>query len=118
MKKTKLILLFMITVFFLAGCLAGILSDVKSIVDMTPKEKATLFNKLYVAQYDDYIQMVAVNSLSEEQKQILRAKKKALVEVQPLLLQYSNYVAMGLKPTPALEAEILKLLNALGAKVG
>ncbi len=118
MKKTKLILLFMITVFFLAGCLAGILSDVKSIVDMTPKEKATLFNKLYVAQYDDYIQMAASGTLSEDQKQIMRTKKKVLVKIQPLLLDYSNFVAMGLKPTPALEATIIDLLNQLGAKVG
>ena len=118
MKKTKLILLLIVTVFFLTGCLAEILSNVKSIVDMTPKEKATLFNNLYVAQYDDYMQMVTGGVLSEEQKKVLRAKKKALVKVRPLLLQYSNYVAMGLKPTPALEAEILKLLNELGAKVG
>ncbi len=114
MKRKFLTIL--LTVFFVGSC-AGILESVKSIADMTHKEKAILFNKLYVAQYDDYMKMAAWPT-TEEQKKVMREKKKFFITIQPLLLEYSNLVAMGLKPTPALEATIIDLLNKLGAKVG
>ncbi len=117
-RKFTIILL---AVWFL-GVSCSIFPDVlktaKSFPDMSPKEKATLFNKLYVAQYDDYLQMVAAGNLTDEQKQVLRAKKKVFVKIQPLLLEYSDYAATGILNTPGLEGEILKLLNELGAKVG
>ena len=113
----KILTILLLVVFFL-GVSCSMFPNIKSYGDMTTKEKATLFNRLYVEQYDDYVQMAAMGNLSEEQKQIMRAKKNIFIKVQPLLLEYSNYAATGKLNTPGLEAEILKLLNELGAKVG
>lgn len=120
MRALKLTLIVFLAMF-LASCMMfqTLTQGIKPFEAMTPKEKATLFNKLYKAQYDDYVKMAMhPEALTEEQKSIMRTKKKVFIEIQPLLLEYSDFVAGGLQPTEQLEQKILDLLNRIGAKVG
>lgn len=120
MRALKFTLIFFLAIF-LAGCtmFQALTKDVKPFAEMTAKEKATLFNKLYKQQYDDYLNMAMhPEALTEDQKTIMRAKKKVFTEIQPLLLEYSDFVLGGLQPTEQLEKTIIDLLNRIGAKVG
>ena len=83
----------------------------------TPKEKAVWMMGIYNRQFDDYEAMVARPDLTDAQKDILRQKKKVLVEVKPLIAAYDGYVQQGAAPSPQLEAQITDLLNQLETKV-
>jgi hypothetical protein len=87
--------------------------SLKPVSEMTPKEKATFFMGVYNSQAEDYKAMVAKPNLTNEQKQVLREKKKVLTEVYPLIQSYTTYVDAGAMPTPEVEASIMNLINQL-----
>jgi len=87
--------------------------SLKPVSEMTPKEKATFFMSVYNSQAEDYKAMVAKPSLTNEQKQVLREKKKVLTQVYPLIKTYTSYVDAGAVPTPEVEASITNLINQL-----
>jgi disulfide oxidoreductase YuzD len=83
----------------------------------TAKEKAVWMMGIYNRQFDDYQVMVARPDLTDAQKEILRQKKKVLVELKPLIAAYDGYVQQDAAPSPQLEAQITDLLNQLQTKV-
>jgi hypothetical protein len=83
----------------------------------TPKEKAVWMMGIYNRQFDDYQVMVARPDLTDAQKEILRQKKKVLVEVKPLIAAYDGCIQQGTAPSPQLETQITDLLNQLQTKV-
>ena len=113
--------LMLLPMFFIGG--QGCATFDKQITD---RDVASWANAIYNAQYDDYLtwfnkqtdgSYVIKPNVSEEQKEILVTKKKIFIELQPLLLIFSEYVQTGVKPTAVLitnvEARIIQLVNDL-----
>ena len=105
----KLCMVIVVVVFALAAACATL--------PATPKEKAVWMMGIYNRQFDDYQAMVARPDLTEAQKEVLRQKKKILVEAKPLITAYDGYVQQGATPSPQLEVQITDLLNQLETKV-
>jgi hypothetical protein len=95
---------------FMAAC-AG--PAVKPFTEWSPKAKASYFMGVYNSQYDAYKAQVAYPDLTAEEKDVLRAKKKALVAVYPVIQAYDLVVAAGGVPSASDEAAILRLLDEL-----
>jgi len=102
--KSSLVLT--IVVLFLIGCPTG---GLKSLDEMTPQEKATWMLSIYNSQYDDYLRQASRVDLSDDERVILREKKKILMEVEPLIGLYVGYVDTG--ALPAVETETLIMQN-------
>ena len=105
----KKILLIILCIAFFAGC-STTLQNVK---DMTPEQKATWMMGVYNSQFDNTMEMAKRPDLTEEQKVIVRSKKKVLQKVKPLIALYKEYVKNGAMPSQETEDEILKLLDEL-----
>ena len=106
-KRLALVLL---AVFLVAGCSQTL--NVKSIQDMSPKERANLAMKLYLQQYDDYQSLTANDAmLTDDQREVLRAKKKMLENIHPVIILYASYVNQGLEPSPEVEKQLIDWLN-------
>lgn len=84
-----------------------------SCIGTSHREKATLFNSIYNAQYDDYKVVAAQPNLSEEQREILRTKKRIFDKLWEPLKTYSKYADTGQKPSRETETLIIKLINQL-----
>ena len=80
---------------------------------MTHKQRSAWMNGVYNAQHDDYLVAVAKPDLTEDERDILRNKKKRLTELWPLLMDYSHYADTGQAPPEAVEAQVIKLINLL-----
>jgi hypothetical protein len=80
---------------------------------MTPKARAAYAMRVYNAQYDDYLYRAALPNLSDEEKQVLRAKRIGLVEMWPVIRDYSWYVEQGTILPAGLEPKINGWLNAI-----
>ena len=94
---------------------AGKGDGMKTIAEMTPKERATWMFGVYNSQARDYKQMVKRTDLTNDQKQVLREKKKIAQKVWPLINTYRTYVNSGAVPTREVEDEIIGLINDLTA---
>lgn len=100
--------------FLLAVLGCGGQSQIKPITEMAPKEKATWMLGVYNAQYKDYQQQAAMaDSLTEEAREVMRAKKEILTKVYPLIKMYNGYVDTGVLPDKEVEEQIITLLNSL-----
>lgn len=99
-----------IAIVFLIGCPQ---QGLKPLNEMSPQEKATWMLSIYSAQYDDYKLQVVKPDLTDDQKNILREKKKILLEVDPLIDQYTGYVDTGILPTMEIETLIINNLDRL-----
>jgi len=117
MRKHYLIL-FVVILFALVSCQMLQVQDQKAWGDMTGMERLTIILHAYNTQYEDYKAMAALPDLTETQKDILRARKKILTEVYPMIGVYASVVVSGGEVSPSLELEIMRLLNSLGAKIG
>ena len=103
--------------FIAAGC-SPVNVQIKPITEMTPKERATFFMAVYNDQAENYKTLTLDPTvLSDEQKQILRAKKKIMVEVYPLIALYTTYVDSGAMPDEAMEKQIIGYLDRLAQTV-
>ena len=106
-----------VVLIFLVGCLTFNIEGPKRISEMTPKERATWFLGVYNAQDKDYRNMVARSDLTNDQKGILREKKKIMIQVYPMIKTYNIYIGSGAVPTKATEDQIIELINDLTALV-
>ena len=85
----------------------------KSLSEMTPKEKATWMMGIYNSQAKDYKEMIKRPNLTNDQKQVLRNKKEVAKKIWPLLNTYRTYVNSGAVPTRQTEDQIIGLINEL-----
>ncbi len=109
MKRLKVIPILLVLIFAV-GCAGLQIRDKK----MTPMETATWANGIYIAQYDSYMEKAAwVENLTNEEKVLLRKKKSVLMELQPILKMYSEYVSTGRVPSRELENKIIHLIERL-----
>lgn len=107
-----LILFFAAALFSCAGL------NLKTWSDRSPQEKAYSIMALYNQQYKDTMSMALTgDALTEEQKEVVRAKKKILTKVYPLIMAYVEYVDHGTVPSVEMETMILNYLNQLGGKI-
>ena len=113
MKRLTKLAVILLAVLFLIGCPGLIPKDLKSPADMNPKELATWALGIYNAQYDNYVTVSARADLTEDYKEMLRKKKKVLVELWPYLRLYVGYVDSGVVPTQELETKIIELIDNL-----
>lgn len=106
-----------LAVVLLMAVVACATNGMKSFGDMSHKERAAFFMSVYNSQADDYKIMAANPALTEDQKKLLREKKKIMTQVYPLIGTYTAYVDAGTAPTPEVEQQILTLINQLTATV-
>lgn len=99
----------------IGGCITPGATDdgPKRVTEMTPKEKGAWFLGIYNAQDKDYRNMVVRPDLTNDQKKILREKKKIMTEVYPIIKTYNIYIDSGAVPTQAVEDQIIQLINNL-----
>lgn len=102
-----------VILMFVIGCT----QNIKPISEMTPKEKATFFLSVYNDQAINYKTLASDPTLTEDQKVILRQKKKLMTEVYPLIFLYSSHVDSGEVPDHATEMAIINYLDRLGKMV-
>jgi len=96
-----------LTVFLLSACTASV-----QVPEMTPTQKLTYMYQVYNAQHEDYLSMASSPNLTEEQKQILRAKKPILESLQVMIPAYDQSIQNG-APSVDKEQQIYNLLNKL-----
>ena len=123
MKRIFVLLLFGFVMIGLTGCpsMGG-----KSFDQMSPKEKVIQMYSIYNSQYNDYMSMmgyikgatgeweqISTPSLTDEQREILRFRKKILTKVYPLIKLYDTQSQGGAGVSRETEAEIMRLLNQL-----
>ncbi len=112
MRKNIFILFIAFLLLVPYGCMHKE-GSLKPFSEMSPMEKATFFMSVYNSQAEDYKAMVAKPNLTNDQKQVLRNKKKLLSEVYPLIGAYTTYVDAGAMPDAATEAAIMEIINQL-----
>lgn len=91
--------------------------EIKSLDEMSPKEKATFMMSMYNKQYENYKQVAANPDLTEAQRTILRKKKSILTEVYPLIELYVSYVDSGAIPSAETEKQIITYLDEIAKLV-
>lgn len=82
---------------------------------MNPKERLAWALETYNSEYDKY-QAVAPLALTDEERQIMRVKKAVLVELEPLLQTYIEYVELGRVPEAGIirtEQQMIRLVERL-----
>ena len=118
-KAIFLLIMLLVLVAFLGGC-AGLMQqagELKSIDEMTPKERATWFTSVYNSQDRDYRAMAARSDLTAEQKEILRKKKAIMTQLYPMIQTYNLYIESGAVPTKEVEDRIIEMINNLTSLV-
>lgn len=93
---------------------------------LTHKKTSTWMNSMYNAQYAEYLtwfqkdadgKWKTRDTVTEEQKQILRVKKRIFVELHPLLDAYAIYAETSESPKgfdmSIVESRIIELINRL-----
>lgn len=121
MRYNISVLIAILFLFVLLAC-----PKMQAINDMSSKEKAVWMLGVYNSQYSDYMITTGHNidlngnwvktkevNLSEDQKQVLREKKKVLSELYPLIMIYDGYVEKGLVPDREMEQKIIDLINRI-----
>lgn len=103
-------------VLILMSC-AGLQRSVQDFNTLTPKQKVTWMFGVYNSQAGDYKFKATFMDLTEEEKTILREKKKILEEVWPLIEAYDIVVVSGGVPEAMKEQKIRELLYRLERKI-
>jgi hypothetical protein len=93
---------------------------------LTAKKTSIWMNSMYSAQYEEYLtwfekdaddKWKSKDSVTEEQKEILRVKKRIFVELHPLLEAYAIYASTSASPKgfdmDLVEDRIVDLINRL-----
>lgn len=93
------------------GCAA--LSTAPKWSEMSPKEQATMILGVYNDQYDLYLREATSPNLTDDKREILREKKKALVEMYPYLKIYSDYAAESQFAPEDVEVAVMKIMDRL-----
>ena len=109
--------LFAFTIGSFPGCIPVGDNGLKRVTEMTPTEKGVWFLSMYNSQDKDYRNMVIRSDLTNDQKNVLRTKKKIMIQVYPMIKTYNTYIDSGAIPTKAVEDQIIELVNDLAALV-
>ena len=114
---------FVLAVLFLFGLL--VFQSCIGKQSSSPQNQLITMYDIYNAQYASYMTTTGyviedgqwikkkTYNLSDEQKMILREKKKILVKVYPLIRVYDSLVGSGGKVPPDLQVRIMTLLDSL-----
>ena len=81
--------------------------------NLTPEGKAAFALSVYNTEYDNYLLLAKKPNLTEEEKKVLRVKRKVLVALKPVLDSYATYVRSGQLPPQELERKLLDLVTQL-----
>jgi hypothetical protein len=101
-----------LTLALVTGCCL-FTQGIKTFQDMTPKEKALWLMSVYNKEYVEYEAATQdPTSLTEDQKETLRLKKKALQTAWPLIRAYTSMVNSGVASEET-ERNALKAVEAL-----
>lgn len=117
MRKISLVLCVLIVLSFLMVGMTCNQGKIKTIAEMTPKERATLFMSTYNKEYYDYKAQIVMGNLTPEAKATLKKKKDILIKVYPFIQQYDLAVAGGQQPEASLMPMIINLLNQIGGNL-
>ena len=109
---TNRVMMILSLAIFAAYACAGCGQQVKSFHDMTPVERATFFMSVYSQQYDDY-KFWQDQPLTEEQRKIMREKKRILTDVYPMITAHNFLVDAGMSPPEEKALAIMELINQL-----
>jgi polysaccharide pyruvyl transferase WcaK-like protein len=86
--------------------------------ERTPTEKSSYFMAIYNAQFRDTVAMASNPNITNDQRQIVRAKKQILSELWPAIQAYDTVVVHGGIPTQLSEQAILDYINRLATLGG
>lgn len=86
---------------------------VKSVSDMTPKEKATFVMSMYNKQYDEYLAMYNKGEWTDAEKKIMNVKYEALGELYPYIKIYADYAEEGILAPATTEKAMLATVDKL-----
>lgn len=100
------------TVVYLYGC-GGSMGQIKTFDQMSPKEQATMVLSVYNDQYDLYLREATSADLTEARREVLRDKKKALVELEPYVGMFANYAVEGQFVPADTEAIVMRIMDRL-----
>ena len=107
MMRFGTILLLMMTLTSCAGL------GTKNPTEMTPTEVAIWANRNYEQQYKAYLQDYELGHKNEAMQEMLKKKRKGLVEIYPLLITFNEIILSGGEPTPRMTDEIIRLVYKL-----
>lgn len=111
-KRTIIAMLVLIVALF-SGCAAW--NSATNPSPLSPQEQFLMkAEQIYISQTNDYLVMTKIPNPSEDQKKVMRAKREALVQAEPLIKIYRQVVFVGGVPDPSLEAQISALLTSIG----
>ena len=109
-RIVSVVLLLMLIV--VAGCAT------MNAAKLSPQQEFLLnAEKAYLVQYNDYVALTKMPSLTAEQKEMARTKKAVLVQVEPLIKLYRATVYAGGVPSIETEQAIYNLLTSIGGKL-
>jgi hypothetical protein len=110
-KRFKIIhllaMLLVLAILFIPSC-ASLQGSVE-----TPKDRALSAMAVYNRTFDNYVQQAARPDLTPAEKDVLKATRRALIDVYPVITGYVNYVETGQTPTPDMEAALMAAVDAL-----
>ena len=115
MKPNRLFLIvgLLAAIFALAACQASM----KPWGQLSTEQKAAFFLATYNDAYDSYLQAVKDPDYVEANRELLRAQRAVLVEMEGPVTLYGQYASQGIIPHSSLEAFILDLIARLGKEV-
>jgi hypothetical protein len=137
----KLLAFLMVIMIALAGCATMGGQNPVPVVNWSPEKKATYAMGMYTKLFNNYLSrvamatgvsvedvkllmmteegqaqlksMIAVSTLTEYQRQILRKRKEFLVLAEKVIKSYNTYISLGNAPPEGTEAQLLDLLDKL-----
>lgn len=102
----------LVMISILASC-GPLGTQLKDVVDMTPKEKASWMIGVYNTEAEDYKRQVARPGLTEPEKDTLRKKKTALTQAWNAIAVYDSFVQSGVNPSKEVEMKAMGMIDAL-----
>lgn len=102
-NKKVAILMVLSLVFVMASCAAT----------MSTKGKALMVLSTYNAQTASTVEMSNRPNLTEAQKEVVREKKKVIMQLDPMIKLYGNLVKKGGTPSTTTEQDIFNLIDQL-----
>lgn len=120
-----ILLLFILCIFGLQGCFATG-DGTKPLTELTSQQKSIMMFDMYNQEYMSYMietghtkdalgawEKTSTPEYTDDQLNLLRKKRKVVVEVYPLIKIYDNYSRNGGQSNPEMEAQIFALLDRL-----
>ena len=80
---------------------------------LPPKTRATLAMDIYNQEYQNYKLQALAPDLTDHERDVLRKKKEALVQLHDVIQLYNGYIMKGEVPPDLLEKKLVEALNAI-----